>query len=236
VLLVLNKADLAGHRCRELAEVTGTPTAPMAALLAMAAPDDASWTALRLLADRPADLRSPDAFLADAHPVSVATRQCLLETLDLSGIALVVAALQRGASRAAIGVLLRRASGVDVIVNHLDALGVEARYRRVLDAAAELETLAVTDDRISDFLCSDQMVIARMAAAVDAVEATGLNVDPGDDAATHLRRAVQWRRYSRGPVSGVHRSCGLDIARGSLRLWAQRRGEAALMIPAGGSW
>jgi hypothetical protein len=50
------------------------------------------------------------------------------------------------------------------------------------------------------------------------VEAVGVQVDRGDDAAAHLRRAVHWRRYSRGPVNALHRSCGADIARGSLRL------------------
>jgi hypothetical protein len=45
----------------------------------------------------------------------------------------------------------------------------------------------------------------------------------GDDAAAHLRRAVHWRRYSRGPVDALHRSCGADIARGSLRLLGRTR-------------
>jgi hypothetical protein len=226
VLVVLNKADLAGRRCRELGELIGAPTAPMVALLAVAALDDALWVALRLLTVRPADLRSPDAFLADAHPVSTATRRRLLETLDLYGIALVVAALQRGASEAAIGALLRRASGVDALLDQLDTLSRDTRYRRVLDAAAELEILAVTDDRISDFLRSDETVIGRMAAAVDVVEATGLKVDPRDDAAAHLRRAMHWQRYGRGPASALLRSCGADIARGSLRLMIRAGDDA----------
>ncbi|MGC2655902.1 MAG: hypothetical protein WA317_20430 [Mycobacterium sp.] len=226
VLVVLNKADLAGRRCRELGELIGAPTAPMVALLAVAVFDDVLWSALRLLTDQPADLRSPDAFLADAHPVSTATRRRLLETLDLYGIALVVAALQRGASEAAIAALLRRASGVDALLDQLDTLSRGPRYRRVLDAAAELEILAVTDDRISDFLRSDETVIGRMAAAVDAVEATGLKVDPRDDAAAHLRRAVHWQRYARGLASVLLRSCGADIARGSLRLWTRAGDDA----------
>ena len=45
----------------------------------------------------------------------------------------------------------------------------------------------------------------------------------GDDPAAHLRRAVHWRRYARGPVNALHRSCGADIARGSLRLLAGAR-------------
>jgi hypothetical protein len=225
VLVVLNKADLAGRRCGELGKRTGAPMAPMVALLAVAALDDALWAALRCLADQPPDLRSPDAFSAAAHPVSTATRGRLLETLDLFGIRLAIAALQRGESEAAIGALLRRASGLDAVIDQLDTLGAQARYRRVLDAAADLETLAVTDCRISDLLCSDATVIARMAAAVDVVEATGLDVDPGDHAAAHLRRAVHWQRYGRGPAPALLRSCGADIARGALRLWMHPGGS-----------
>jgi hypothetical protein len=59
-----------------------------------------------------------------------------------------------------------------------------------------------------------------MAAAVDVLEAAGLIVDPANDPVAHRRRAVRWRRYSRGPVSAVHRACGTDIVRGSLRLWS----------------
>jgi hypothetical protein len=86
---------------------------------------------------------------------------------------------------------------------------------------AQLEALAVSDGRIGDFLHCDDTVVARMAAAVDVVEAAGLTVDPADDPRTHLRRAVRWRRYSRGPASALHRACGADIARGSLRLWSR---------------
>ena len=91
----------------------------------------------------------------------------------------------------------------------------------MLDAAAELETLAVTDERLSELLCSDEMVIARMTAAIDAVEGTGLCVGDHDDAAAHLQRAVHWHGYGRGAASAIHRSCGADIARGSLRLMSR---------------
>jgi hypothetical protein len=37
-----------------------------------------------------------------------------------------------------------------------------------------------------------------------------------------LRVAVHWRRCS-GPVDALHRSCGADIGRGSLRLLGQVR-------------
>jgi hypothetical protein len=91
----------------------------------------------------------------------------------------------------------------------------------VLDAVAELETLAVTDRRVGEFLSRDDTVVARMKAAVDVVEAVGMKVDHCDTAAAHLRRAVDWHRYRRGPVAGMHRACGADIVRGSLRLWTK---------------
>jgi hypothetical protein len=77
-----------------------------------------------------------------------------------------------------------------------------------------------------------------MAAAVDVAEAAGLEVGPvfadRDDPAAHLPRAARWQRYSRGPVSDLHRACGADIARGSLRLWSQTCGS--LPDAAGESW
>jgi len=99
------------------------------------------------------------------------------------------------------------------------------RYRRVRSALAELNSLAVQsgDERLPEFLSTDDTVLAVMAAAVDVVEAEGAAVDRGDDAAAHLRRAVHWQRYSRGPVDALHRSCGADIARGSLRLLGRTR-------------
>jgi xanthosine utilization system XapX-like protein len=45
-----------------------------------------------------------------------------------------------------------------------------------------------------------------------------------DDASIHLRRAVQWYRCSRGPVSELERTRARDIARGSLRLWLSEGG------------
>jgi hypothetical protein len=60
------------------------------------------------------------------------------------------------------------------------------------------------------------------------VKAAGLSVDPDDEPSAHLRRARHWQRYSRGPVNELHRSCGADICRGSLRLLrrAKARSEA----------
>jgi hypothetical protein len=48
-----------------------------------------------------------------------------------------------------------------------------------------------------------------------------MDVDRGATAAAHLRRAVHWQRYRRGPVASTHRACGGDIVRGSLRLWTK---------------
>ena len=71
---------------------------------------------------------------------------------------------------------------------------------------------------------SDAVVVARMHAAAQMLRDAGLEVDGGDGVAAHLRRAVRWHRYSQGPVSDLHRSCGRDIARGSLRLWSAAGG------------
>jgi hypothetical protein len=90
----------------------------------------------------------------------------------------------------------------------------------VLDAVVELEALAVSAGhlgvRVTEFLTSDDTVVARMAAAMDLARAFGL-----EDPPEQLPRAVRWQRYSRGPINEVHRACGADIARGSLRLWSR---------------
>ena len=70
------------------------------------------------------------------------------------------------------------------------------------------------------------VLAARMSAAVEVLEAAGMAVDRADDVDAHLRRAVSWQRYSRGPVSDLHRRCALDIVRGSLRLWERAGGVA----------
>ncbi len=121
--------------------------------------------------------------------------------------------------------VLRRASQIDRVVEHIEAAGAPVRYRRVRSAITELNSLAMQsgDEGLAEFLSTDETVLAVMAAAVDVVEAAGVTVDRGDDAAAHLRRAVHWRRYSRGPVDALHRSCGADIARGSLRLLGRAR-------------
>ncbi|MBV9721410.1 MAG: hypothetical protein JO082_05780 [Mycobacterium sp.] len=249
MVAVLNKADLiataesgrypherasaARRRCARLAEVsglTGVPIEPVVGVLAVAAlddlVDDALWVALQQLATRPADLSSPDNFLAGPYPLPVQLRRRLLRTLDVFGVQAAAAAIRRGATRTQTRTLLRRLSCIDDVVDEIATVAAPVHYHRVLDAVADLEMLAVTDCRVGEFLSRDETVIARMTAAVNVVEAVGMRVDRCDSAPAHLRRAVGWQRYSRGPVSGMHRACGADIVRGSLRLWSKARNPA----------
>ena len=232
VLAVLNKADLiattqsgrhphgpttaARDWSARLSTRTGVPIEPLAGVLAVAAlddlVDDTLWAALQMLATQ--------------DPVTTQLRRRLLDTLDVFGVTQAVAAIRRGATRAETDTLLRRLSCIDEVVDKIGILGAQVHYQRVLDAVAELETLAVTNRRVGEFLSRDDTVVARMLAAVDAVEAVGLKVDRFDSAAAHLRRAVDWHRYRRGPVAGMHRACGADIVRGSLRLWSKVGGSA----------
>jgi hypothetical protein len=228
---VLNKADLTGlggggplarahRRAADCKALTGVPTVPMIASLAIAKLDDELMWALRVLVAEPADLTSTDAFVGTTHSLPPELRQRLLATLDRFGIARALLALGEGADDATVSAVLRRDSQVDRVVEHIVAAAAPLRYRRVQTAISELRSLAVLsdDDKLAEFLSTDATVLAVMSAAVDVVEAVGVQVDRGDDAAAHLRRAVHWRRYSQGPVSALHRSCGADIARGSLRL------------------
>ncbi len=236
IVTVLNKADLTGlgdggpltrahRRAADCRALTGVPTVPMVALLAIADLDDELMSALRVLVIEPADLTSTDAFVFTGHSLRPELRRRLLATLDRFGIASAVLALGEGADDATVSTVLRRASQVDRVVEHIEAAGAPVRYRRVRSAITELHSLAVQsdDERLAQFLSTDETVLAVMAAAVDVVEAAGVEVDRGDDAAAHLRRAVHWRRYSRGPVGALHRSCGADIVRGSLRLLGRVR-------------
>jgi hypothetical protein len=258
VLAVLNKADLAGSLsgrgadgpiaaaralCKDLASLAGVPMEPMTGLLGVAAQDDldnAMWAALRMLAAAPGGCLddSHAGFLAADNPVPADVRLRLLDTLDLFGTALAIAAIHQDRTPAQVRALLRRMSGVDAVLARLSVVGAEVLYQRVLAAVADLEALAVGQgrfgERISGFLSRDDTVVARMAAAVDLAEAAGLDVGPVDlhrNAAAHLPRAARFQRYSRASVSDLHRACGADIARGSLRLWSQACGS----LP-GGSW
>jgi hypothetical protein len=227
VLAVLNKADLiattapgchpegptsaARARCAQLSARAGTAIEPLIGILAVAALDDASWRGLRAL--------------AAGHGVDAAVRCQLTDTLDAFGTRQAIAAIRRGATRGDVDALLRGLSGIDAIADTIGRLGEQTRYQRMLDAVAELETMAVTDRRISEFLAHDDTVVARMMAAFQAVEAVGMRVDRGDTAAAHLRRAVYWQRYRRAPVTGAERACAADIVRGSLRLWSKVGGS-----------
>src|SRR3954451_20261810 len=249
MLTVLNKAALAGlgdggpwprahRRAADYRALTGVPTVPMVALLATADLDEELMSALRVLVAEPADLTSTDAFVGSSHSLGPELRRRLLATLDRFGIARAVLALAEGADGATVSAVARQASQLDRVVEHIEAAGASGRYRRggggagasvryrrVRSTITELRSLAVQsdDDRLMQFLSTDETVLAVMAAAVDVVEAAGVEVDRGDDAAAHLRRAVHWRRYSRGPVGALQRSCGADIARGSLRLLGRVR-------------
>lgn len=98
-------------------------------------------------------------------------------------------------------------------------------YRAIRRALAEISTVAgeLADERIAAWLSGQTVVLTTMAAAVAVVESAGLRVDRRDEAAAHLNRARYWRGYSSGPVSDLHRHCGQDISRGSLRLLGARR-------------
>lgn len=236
VLVVLNKADLAGFagegpiaaaraRCAEFAGLLGVPVQPMIGLLAALDDLDDAW----------GDVRELVALLAAANPVPVERRRRLLNSLDLFGTALAVAAVGKGYSAAQLRALLRQASCVDAVVAKIHALCAELRYRRVLDAVAALEALAVCEscsgdrlaERITRFLAHDDTVVARMADATDLVHAAGLPDGPrsglvADGPDEHLSRAVRWQRYSvDSSVGDVQRVCAADIARGSLRLWSR---------------
>lgn len=220
-LAVLNKADLGGVDAVAARAATGVPTVPMIGVLATAELDDELLAALRLLAVDPADLTSTDAFVGHEHRLSQAVRARLLAVLDRFGITRAEQALQQGAPASSLPAVFRGLSGIDDVLGQLTATAAPVRYRRVRAALTELQAGAVSDGRWSEFLVADDTVIAVMAAAVDVVESAGLTVDTRDDAVGHLHRAVHWQRYSRGPVNALHRTCGADISRGSLRLLAR---------------
>ncbi len=235
-LVVLNKADLAGfgaggpiavadRRAAEIQALTGVPTVSMVGLLAVAALDDDLVDALHTLTAEPADLTSTDGFLSARHSLPQSVRTRLLDTLDLFGIAHGVLALQQGTEAVALPAVMRRLSRLDRVLARLAVVGAEVRYQRMRTALVQLRTMAACDTpALTEFLSGDDAVLAVMAAAVDVVQGAGIPVDTDDKPSAHLRRALHWHRYSRGPVNRLHRHCGADICRGSLRLL--RRVEA----------
>lgn len=233
-LVVLSKADLTGFgeegpmsaaqaRCAGLSVAAGVPVLPLGALLAVAARalDPADWAAVRALAGAGWSCldESHAGFLTAALPISGQMRVALLEKLDLFGIALGIAAVRQGRDLAAFRALLWRVSGVAEVVAALVAAGAHTRYQRIQHATAQLAALTVGDDRLSEFLSSDEIVLARMGAAEAVLRSAGLDVGP----AAPLARARRWHRYSReGPPA--LRGCGADLARGALRLWSRAGG------------
>ena len=95
------------------------------------------------------------------------------------------------------------------------------RYRRLVTALDRLPASGPGRARAAGFLGGDAVVLARMGLAVKVLRADGVQVGSGTG---HLRRALHWQSYGRGPVSDLHRSCAADIARGSLRLWIRDGG------------
>lgn len=236
-LVVLNKADLAGfgaggpisvadRRAAEMQSSTGVPTVAVVGLLATVALDDELVAAMRVLTTEPADLASTDGFLAAEHSVPRRVRARLLDTLDLFGIAHGVLALGHGADAQTLPAAMRQLSKVDRMLARLTGVGAEARYQQMQSALESLRVLAARGvPGVAEFLACDGAVLAAMAAAVDVVEAAGLTVDDTDDPPAHLQRALHWDRYSRGPVNRLHRRCGADISRGSLRLMGRAEGR-----------
>lgn len=235
-VVVLNKADASGfgsggpmalarRRAVEYRASAGVPVVAMSALLADVTLDDELMSALRALSQAPADLSSADAFASGPHPVSEPVRRRLIATLDRFGVAHAVVALADGGGVGSLTAQLRRLSGIDGVLEQVEAAAAPLRYRRLQRVLTELRALAAQsdDDRLTDLLCADDTALAVMTAAVRVVEAAGAQVDRADDAPAHLRRAVHWRRYAQGPVDALHCACAADITRGSLRLLGRPR-------------
>ncbi|MCF6386598.1 hypothetical protein L2K20_06410 [Mycobacterium sp. MBM] len=218
VVIALNKTDLLGAaaaaRVRLIRQHTGLPVFGVSALFATAVLDDGLFDAVRALATDPPDLRSVDAFCAAPHRVDAATRARLLDTVDLSGIAVAVDAVRAGADSAGVAAQLRGSSAVDEVRSAVLAAAAPARYLRLCDALTELRTLAAgtADQRLDAILTGDAAALAAMETALAVVRADGLAAHAGDP--------VRWRRYRRGPVNALHRRCAADIERGALRLGA----------------
>jgi len=221
IVAVLNKADLtclrgdgpmvvAAQRCRELQRRAGVPTRPLAALLAVAAsPGGLDRSIVEALGN------------VTVEPARLMPAVCrrLLAELDLFGIAVASTAVSGGADPVALAALLRTVSGVQAVFDEIERASAPIRYRRLVGTLAGMAEHAVgpRGARVAEFLASDAVVLARMAAAEKVVGRS-------DGCTDHLRRAIHWQRYASGPVAALHRACGTDIARGALRLWVRAGG------------
>lgn len=122
-------------------------------------------------------------------------------------------------------------------------------YQRVAAAVAVLGEWATgpSGARLSEVLAGDEVVLARMRAAVAEMRTvplpTGMaelvdlaelaELDPADGAGPDLLDAAsRWYRHARNTAPGLQRSCAIDIARGLLRLWDSRRLPWASGVPA----
>lgn len=140
--------------------------------------------------------------LASGGALSDDARGRLTAELDVFGTAVAVAALREGADRPAVAERLWRFSGIGEVLTDIVGAAAPVRYRRATGAA-------------------------RIAAARAVLDAAGA---PAPPAAGYLRQAVHWQRYSRGPVSSLHRACALDAARGAMRRWTQAGGQPVALL------
>lgn len=234
LLILLTKADLAGsgpggpiavarRRAAAVQRLTRVPVIAVVGLLAALKCDGLDpelLAALHVFVTEPPDLTDVEAFVEQPHPVERDVRARLLARLDRFGIAHAVLALARGHEPQRLDGYLSALGNLDEVIIALETTKALVSYLRLQAAIVELRALAARSDAVavSDLLANDVTVLASMGAAVEVIEAAGLSVDRGDTASAHLDRAIRWRRYCRGPVNDLHRRCGADIARGSLRL------------------
>lgn len=217
---VFNKADLAGfdgpgpmvsasQRCRLIQRDVGMPTVAIAGLAAAAAFD-------RVLLDGKL-LDALVTLVSDPARLTPKVRERLPAELDLFGVATAVTALRADRD---VHDALRRACGVELLLAEIARAAAAVRYRRAVAAVTSLAGPAARSAAIAGFLSGDALAFARMAAATAVVEADGLGRGFGRTKEEHLRAAIWWQRYARGPVTDLHRRCATDIARGALRRWA----------------
>jgi hypothetical protein len=208
---VLNKADLAGfggdgpiavtaRRCRDLQRATAIPTRPLSALLAVAATDPAVLD--------PAMIDTLRTLVTSPSCVSDGARRRMAKELDLLGTAFAVSAVRSGAGRDGVAALLRTVSGLDEVCAEVERAAAVVHYHRLTDMLEGQRT-------------GDDVVFARMAAAAAVLSAAGAADVDCVTRSDHLRRAIRWQRYARGPVSPMHRTCAMEVARGALRHWAR---------------